>query len=129
MGSSPVFTLRSVSESAEIQTLGSADRELAAEALPEPPLQGEIVQAASAGALLRSLAPATQTVAVAASGFIAGAAIAGLASRRRRRRATRALPRPRRRGGETPGAELLQIVGTRSLLVDVHLLGLPAADR
>jgi hypothetical protein len=76
-------------------------------------------------------AAVVQAAAAAAGGFVAGAAVLGLVHRRQRRRETlaRAQRRPRvlpRRGG-APGAgavgELLQIVGTRSLLVDVHLLG------
>ncbi len=76
--------------------------------------------------------PAVQAAAVAASGFVAGAAVVGLVSRRRGRRAT-ALTRGRRAGGRLarrgkkkdagPLGELVQIVGSRSLLVDVHLLG------
>jgi hypothetical protein len=80
-------------------------------------------------ALIRSLAPATQAVVVAAGGFVAGAAVVGLASRRRGR-GSKALARARKGGrgvgrGSRKGGragELVQIVGTRSLLVDVHLL-------
>jgi len=66
---------------------------------------------------------AVQAVAVAAGGFVAGAAVAGLVHRRGRRSAR---PSRRRRAG-TGGraAELVEIVGSRSLLVDVHLLGGP----
>jgi hypothetical protein len=78
---------------------------------------------------LRS-APAVQAAAVAAGGFVAGAAMVGLARRRRGgldrggRRVSRAAGRGRRGKGAGQGAgELLQIVGSRSLLVDVHLLG------
>jgi hypothetical protein len=78
--------------------------------------------------------PAVQAAAVAAGGFVAGAAVVGLVHRRRRRSA--ALGKGRRgarvgsasRGG-VKGAELLQIVGSRSLLVDVHLLGGRGGDR
>jgi hypothetical protein len=76
-------------------------------------------------ALIRSVSPAAQTVAVAAGGFVAGAAIVGLASRRRHRtirtsgESRRRRPRRRRRA-------LMEIVGTRSVLLDVHLLGSPA---
>jgi hypothetical protein len=83
----------------------------------------------------RAAVPAVQAAAVAATGFVAGAAMVGLAHRRRRRRdLVRAAGRRRfgrsagrgaaARGGSarSPG-ELLQIVGSRSLLVDVHLLG------
>ncbi len=78
----------------------------------------------------RAVVPAVQAAAVAAGGFVAGAALVGLVHRRRRRtallkpRAGRRLSRGARaaRGNSKPG-ELLQIVGSRSLLVDVHLLG------
>lgn len=78
---------------------------------------------ATGTALDRAASPAAQVVAVAASGFVAGAAVVGLMHRRRRRRAVAARGPSRRapRGG--PVGELVQIVGTRSLLVDVHLLG------
>jgi hypothetical protein len=75
-------------------------------------------------ALIRSVAPATQAVAVAAGGFLAGAAVVGLASHRRGR-GTRAPAKGRRGARKKDGrrSELVQILGTRSLLVDVHLLG------
>jgi hypothetical protein len=78
-----------------------------------------------------AVVPAVQAAAVAAGGFVAGAAVVGLVHRRRQRltlakgrRAGRRLSRGRRdanSGGKA--GELLQIVGSRSLLVDVHLLG------
>ena len=84
--------------------------------------------------------PAVQAVVVAAGGFVAGAAVVGLVHRRQQRspalgkgrgggrsvkkaRAAGALDA--RRGGAA-AAELVQIVGSRSLLVDVHLLGDPS---
>jgi hypothetical protein len=72
--------------------------------------------------------PAVQAAAVAAGGFVAGAAVVGLVTRRQRRSAAltkgRSKPRlGRRRGAGTSAGELVQIVGSRSLLVDVHLLG------
>ncbi|HEY5343186.1 MAG TPA: hypothetical protein VIJ66_05950 [Solirubrobacteraceae bacterium] len=81
----------------------------------------------------RAVVPAVQAAAVAAGGFVAGAAVVGLVHRRRRatlakgrdaRRLSRARP-PRRdgRSANKKAGELLQIVGSRSLLVDVHLLG------
>jgi hypothetical protein len=79
--------------------------------------------------------PAVQAAAVAAGGFVAGAAVVGLVHRRRRHsaalakgaRAGRELGRRGRRGGGR-ASELVQIVGSRSLLVDVHLLGGSGAD-
>jgi hypothetical protein len=81
-------------------------------------------------AVPRALVPAVQAAAAAAGGFIAGAAVLGLVHRHQRRAASaasRRLARPaRRRGvGLRPPArrgELVQIVGSRSVLVDVHLL-------
>jgi hypothetical protein len=89
-----------------------------------------------AGALSRTASdgviPVVQAAAVAAGGFVAGAAVVGLAHRRSRRSAAlgkgrgsgRRLGR-RAGGGRSASAtgELIQIVGSRSLLVDVHLLG------
>ncbi len=83
----------------------------------------------------RTVVPAVQAAAVAAGSFVAGAAMVGLAHRRRRRRelvrvgARRGLGRGGGRRGASGGrgsrgmGELVQIVGSRSLLVDVHLLG------
>ena len=78
----------------------------------------------------RAVVPAVQAAAVAAGGFVAGAAVVGLVHRRRRRTALAKGRRgratePRRGDGRSANkaGELLQIVGSRSLLVDVHLLG------
>ena len=75
----------------------------------------------------RAVVPAVQAAAVAAGGFVAGAAVVGLVHRRRRRTA---LTKGRRAGrlsrdgrSANKAGELLQIVGSRSLLVVVHLLG------
>jgi hypothetical protein len=83
-------------------------------------------------AIVGSLTPAVRTVAVAAGGFVAGAVVVGLLHQRGRRasassrrdRMGRAPSRGARGGRDVSRAvELVQIVGTRSLLVDVHLLG------
>ena len=82
-------------------------------------------------ALVSSVAPTVRTAAVAAGGFVAGAAIVGLVRRRGRQSSAPSKRRIGRgagkgaRGNRTPGkaGELVQIVGSRSLLVDVHLLG------
>jgi hypothetical protein len=90
------------------------------------------VQASGVGGLQRERAPgmpAAQAMAVAAGGFVAGAAVAGIVHRRRsRRRPARQAGRQASRKGAR-AAELVQIVASRSLLVDVHLLGFPGADR
>jgi hypothetical protein len=83
---------------------------------------------------VRAVVPAIQAAAVVATGFVAGAATAGLVRRRRDRRAlVRAMPRRRvavgGRGLRRGRGELVQIVGSRSLLVDVHLLGAPGRNR
>jgi hypothetical protein len=81
--------------------------------------------------------PAVQVLAAAAGGFVAGAAVVGLVNRRQRnsaalaqgRRAGRVLSRGAGRRGAGSADERLQIVGSRSLLVDVHLLGGSRAGR
>ena len=62
--------------------------------------------------------PAVQAAAVAATGFVAGAATVALA---RRRAARRAQP-VRRRKPRNRVAELGEVVASRSFLVDIHLL-------
>lgn len=79
--------------------------------------------------------PAVQAAAVAAGSFVAGAAVAGLVHRRHSRspalgqagRVGRTLARGSRKAARAP--ERLQIVGSRTLLVDVHLLGMPDGER
>jgi hypothetical protein len=88
---------------------------------------GEVLPARDAQAMI----PAVQAAAVAAGGFVAGAAVIGLVTRRQRRAVALSkgrnagwrLARGRRRGTQSAASELVQIVGSRSLLVDVHLLG------
>jgi hypothetical protein len=94
--------------------------------LVEPVVEAQIVGPSPRRALIRSVAPTAQTAVVAVGGFVAGAAIVGLASRRRNRVA-KALGKRRRTTGS--GGEPLQVIATRTLLLDVHLLGLPGADR
>ncbi|HTA06011.1 MAG TPA: hypothetical protein VK774_06585, partial [Solirubrobacteraceae bacterium] len=77
----------------------------------------------------RETLPTVQAAAVAAGGFVAGAAVVGLVTRRQRRasalapgrQGARRLGRGRRRSSDA--GQLVQIVGSRSLLLDVHLLG------
>jgi hypothetical protein len=89
------------------------------------PFTGELSRSRASNAI-----PAVQAAAVAAGGFVAGAAVVSLVTRRQRNstalakgRAGRRLARRGRRGGAPTAGELVQIVGSRSLLVDVHLLG------
>jgi hypothetical protein len=62
--------------------------------------------------------PAVQAAAAAATGFVAGAATIALVRRVSARRVTRARARSRSHDG-------LPIIGTRSFLVDVHLIAKP----
>lgn len=103
------------------------------DALPQLAGRARIVPARPTSDALsgpREMLPAVQAAAVAAGGFVAGAAFVGFVHHRRRRRAAPSRGRRARRdlsrGAARPAlraAELVQIVGSRSLLVDVHLLG------
>jgi hypothetical protein len=73
--------------------------------------------------------PIVQTAAVAAGGFVAGAAVLGLVHRRRARRAALTAVSRRPRGRAKAMGEIVEIVASRSLLVDVHLLGSSARGR
>lgn len=103
----------------------------------EEPLEGVVVLAHEPrpGRELAapSLRPAVQAAAAAAGGVIAGAALIGLVHRRQRRRLARgarpAALRLLRRSSPQPSRDLLEIVGTRSLLVDIHLLAGPGGQR
>jgi hypothetical protein len=64
--------------------------------------------------------PAVRAAAVAATGVVAGVATVVAISHRARRRGGVRLVGGRRRG---KGAEALPIVATRSVLLDIHLLG------
>jgi hypothetical protein len=66
-----------------------------------------------------SALPAVQTAAAAATGFVAGAATLALLRRRSARRVSRGSVARRQL------SEGLSIVGTRSFLVDVHLIARP----
>jgi hypothetical protein len=91
--------------------------ELDGEPVPDE-LQGSLAPPLSAASPVPVGPLPAQVLAVAAGGFLAGAATFALVRRRRARVATL---RSRRERG--PVGELVQIVGSRSLLVDVHLLG------
>ena len=64
--------------------------------------------------------PAVQVAAVAATGFVAGAATVVLVKRRSARKMVRT-----GRGGPRRPADLLPIAATRSFLVDVHVIAKP----
>ncbi|MGN6872399.1 MAG: hypothetical protein ACTHMY_28755 [Solirubrobacteraceae bacterium] len=62
--------------------------------------------------------PAVQVAAVAATGFVAGAATVALVKRRAARKIAR-----NGRGGTRRAVDLLPIAASRSFLVDVHVIG------
>ena len=62
--------------------------------------------------------PAVQAAAAAATGFVAGAATVALVKRRHARKLART-----GRGGPRRAVDMLPIVGSRSFLVDVHVIG------
>jgi hypothetical protein len=91
---------------------------------PEIILDEETVDGVPVLAEVRAIAPApagglpaVQAAAVAATGFVAGAATLALM----RRHATRKLTRSRLQRG----VDALPIVGTRSFLIDIHLIAKP----
>jgi len=86
------------------------------------PQQEEVVDALPVLAESRAVEPlaarpAVQAAAVAATGFVAGAATVAVIRRRGARKALRRRKRSTRCGGE-----MLEIVSSRSFLVDVHLV-------
>jgi hypothetical protein len=62
--------------------------------------------------------PAVQAAAVAATGFVAGAATVALVKRRAARKTAR-----NGKGSPRRAVDMLPIVGSRSFLVDVHVIG------
>ena len=65
--------------------------------------------------------PAVQAAAVAATGFAVGAATVVAISRRSSGRSANGSVRRRRK--RDSGSEVMSVLGTRSFLLDVHLLG------
>jgi len=131
-----------VSESLQADRAQAVDREDDGEvvdALPVLASEPTVMRAKPVpGALARgggAVIPAVQAAAVAAGGFVAGAAVVGLVQRRQRQSASLTKGGRRGRGvgragrAAAGGGELLQIVSSRSLLVDVHLLGPAGPDR
>jgi hypothetical protein len=127
-GSSPHRRLGTIGAKKEVGVgdyTGRVNRAQAIEVVQEvdavPVLAPEPVRR---GGLIRSVAPASQAMVLAASGFAAGAAVVGLAVRRRGGAARGSAKRRGVRGARSgKRSEIVKIVGTRSLLVDVHLLG------
>jgi len=64
--------------------------------------------------------PAVQAAAVAATGFVAGAATVALARRHAARKANPGLRKRRR--PKKRGTDVIDVVASRSFLVDIHLL-------
>ncbi|HST32775.1 MAG TPA: hypothetical protein VLJ80_04550 [Solirubrobacteraceae bacterium] len=126
----PGETVESGAESPDAVGHGADDDSLPVLAQEARVVRAEVVAGDLLPAREGTTLPAVQAAAVAAGGFVAGAAVVGLVARRQRRsqalaqgrRAGRRLARGRRRSGSAAG-ELVQIVGSRSLLLDVHLLG------
>ena len=131
-----------MSESLQADRAQAVDREDDGEvvdALPVLASEPTVMRAKPVpGALARgggAVIPAVQAAAVAAGGFVAGAAVVGLVQRRQRQSASLTKGGRRGRGvgragrAAAGGGELLQIVSSRSLLVDVHLLGPAGPDR
>lgn len=91
---------------------------------PEETVDGVPVLAAEVRALERAVPrrqlPAVQAAAVAATGFAVGAATVVAIQRKA---SARRPARLRRRGRRAAGPEALTVLGTRSFLLDVHLLG------
>ncbi|HEV7937255.1 MAG TPA: hypothetical protein VGP18_04445 [Solirubrobacteraceae bacterium] len=98
----------------------------------EPPGEG-MFPVSAPRTVIGPLAGPAQTAMAAAGGFVAGAAVLGLVHRRKSKRLALAganSPRRIARGGKrSKSAGELAIVGSRSLLVDVHLLGTPLRGR
>ena len=90
---------------------------------PEETVDGVPVLAAEVRALERAVPrrqlPAVQAAAVAATGFAVGAATVVAIQRKA---STRRPARLRRRKRDA-GPEVMSVLGTRSFLLDVHLLG------
>lgn len=111
--------------------------------LPAEPIASASAAGAVSGAAGRTRAltvrlPApVQTAAAALGGVLAGAAIVGFVRRRSRRRSgalarrspIRVMRRRKERGRRGAASELVQVVASRSLLVDVHLLGSRGQER
>jgi hypothetical protein len=113
------MTERPVEEPVDAQVVGDDDEPLeivdGEPVLDDSPGALTPVSASSALVLAAAASPAVQAAAAAATGFVAGAATLALVRRRESRRgARRALPR---RAGDVPG-----VVGTRTFLIDVHML-------
>ena len=112
----PTGTAPVDAEIVEDGTVGALQGPLAAEETVDAvPVLADVraIESVSPAAL-----PAVQAAAVAATGFVAGAATLALIRRHSARKLARSRP-PRR------ALDALPIVGSRSFLVDVHLIAKP----
>ncbi len=120
-------TLLGVSERLEEEVLDGVP--VLAEEVPSKAMFG----ASESRSLTLAQSAPVQTAAVAAGSFLAGAAFLGLVRRRHNRHVASArAAAPRRRGRARKRSKQsgeIAIVGSRSLLVDVHLLGAPLRGR
>jgi hypothetical protein len=110
---SPVGGVSSVDPLSSAPEAGGAEPEV--EIVDGLPVLAEVrtVERAGPAAL-----PAVQVAAVAATGFVAGAATVALVKRRAARKTVR-----NGRGGARRAVDLLPIAASRSFLVDVHVIG------
>ncbi len=101
---------------------GSAPAPEEGELLPEETVDGipVLAEARPLEPAAAATLPAVQAAAVAATGFVAGAATIALVKRHSARKLARAS-----RSGPRRAVDLLPIVGTRTFLVDVHLIAKP----
>jgi len=122
-------TLRHVSEPLNDEVLDGLP------VLPDEPSGVSMFSAPPSRTLIGPLSgPVQKTAAAAAGGFVAGAAVLGLVHRRKSKRLALASARSSRRlarsGKRSKSVgELVEVVASRSLLVDVHLLGVSGRDR
>jgi len=103
-----------VDEWIEMELAVSPDQEV--ETVEGVPVLAEVRPVAP----VRTALPALQTAAAAATGFVAGAATLALVRRHSARKLARA-----QRSAPRRAVDLLPIVGTRTFLVDVHLIAKP----
>ena len=125
--SAPRTTLRDVNEPPHDEVLDGVP------VLPGEQAGVSMFGASESRSLPVPLSGPVQTAAAAAGGFLAGAALLGLVHRRHSKRAALASGGSQRgigrAGKRSRSAGEIAIVGSRSLLVDVHLLGAPIRGR
>jgi hypothetical protein len=104
-----------MSEHADIELEAVPDQVIEEEAVDGLPVLADVhpIERAPAAGL-----PAVHAAAAAATGFVAGAATVALVRRRSARKLARA-----QRTGPRRAIDMLPVVGSRTFLVDVHLLG------